>query len=104
MSTTTRAIVKRLLSVYFVSIFEAPSASQLRWVQANASAILTPTLTWRESIRDHFGFSPELDDEIRALFSQASIDAERVGQALTVEPFVDMLIEENFQEVLELFP
>jgi len=57
---------------------------------------------WRARLRDELGLTADLDEQLKAMWKQAQGLATQKGTSLGPRQFAEMVVEENFQDVVEL--
>lgn len=58
--------------------------------------------SWRDVVREEFGLAPGVSDQVRAMWTEARALAEARGAELGPEPFVSMVVDENFGDTIEM--
>ena len=57
---------------------------------------------WRARLRTELGIGEELDAQLRAMWKQAHGVATQKGSSLSAREFAEMVVEQNFQDVVEM--
>ncbi len=57
---------------------------------------------WRERLRVEFGFTEAVDSQLKGMWKQAQSIAATEGASLSAREFAQMVVEENFQDTVEL--
>ena len=57
---------------------------------------------WRGRLREEFGLTPELDEQLRGMWKQAQGTAHQQGTSLGPQEFAEAVVEENFTDVVEM--
>lgn len=57
---------------------------------------------WRGRLREEFGLTPQLDEQLRGMWKQAEGVAQQQGTSMSPREFAQAVVEENFTDVVSM--
>ena len=102
MPPSQRRPAEVLLEGYMLSCIDKLSSDRVDLMRRLALRTLGGHGEWTEQVREEFGLKNSFPDEVRAMWVDAKKQAETKKAELSPEVFVHMVMEENFQDVVEM--
>lgn len=91
-----------LLENYILdSIGQLPQADDLT-TQVLVEKAFGEKKDWRGRLKEEFGFTDEGPRQLKAMWKQAQAAASQAGASLSPREFAHMVVEENFQDTVEM--
>lgn len=94
--------ILRILESYVLAAIEALDLAEEQAARTMVSKAFGEQTDWRNRIREEFGLTPTLDQQLVAMWEEARRLAAERGAELAPASFARAVVEENFADTVEM--